>query len=108
MRLYKKKFGYKDLLLSTLAFCAVLCLFWFGFSNALRANSTEKLRVTRAAIQKAIVNCYAVEGAYPPDIKYLQDHYGIEIDYSKYVVQYETAGSNIMPSVEILEKGGNS
>ncbi|WP_312695495.1 hypothetical protein [Caproiciproducens sp.] len=108
MRLYKKKFAYRDLLLSVLVFCAVLFLFWSGFNSTLRANNAEKLRVTRAAIQKAVVNCYAVEGSYPPDIKYLEDHYGIAIDYSKYVVQYETAGNNIMPSVQVLEKGADS
>ncbi|WP_444642748.1 hypothetical protein ACRQU7_00115 [Caproiciproducens sp. R1] len=108
MRLYKKKFAYRDLLLSVLIFCALLYLFWSGLSSALRANSEEKLRVTRAAVQKAIVNCYAVEGFYPPDIQYLENHYGIEIDHGKYVVQYETAGSNIMPSVRVLEKGAES
>ncbi|MBW7572937.1 hypothetical protein [Caproiciproducens faecalis] len=108
MRLYKKKFAYRDLLLSVLVFSAVLFLFWGGFTSAVRANSAEKLRVTRAAVQKAIISCYAVEGFYPPDIQYLEDHYGIEIDHSKYVVQYETAGSNIMPSVQVLEKGAES
>jgi hypothetical protein len=59
----------------------------------------------RSAVQKSIVNCYAIEGVYPPNIKYLEDHYGIVINHDKYVVQYELAGSNVMPSVNIIPKG---
>ncbi len=108
MKLYKTKFAYKDLILSMLIFCGVICLFWYGFSSTAQANSSEKLQVTRSAIQKSIVNCYAVEGFYPPNIKYVEDHYGILIDHSKYIVNYELIGSNVMPSVEILEKGSDS
>lgn len=105
MNLYKTKFQYKELILPVLIFCAVLCLFWFGFTNAASANSAQNLQVMRSAIQKSIVNCYAIEGVYPPDVKYLEDHYGILIDHNKYIINYDLAGSNIMPSVQILEKG---
>ena len=108
MKLYKKKFAYRELVLAILIFCCVLGLFWYGFNNAARANNAEKLQLTRAAIQKSIVSCYAVEGAYPPDVKYLEDHYGIVIDHNQYIVKYELAGSNVMPSVEVLEKGSDS
>ncbi|MCY1714664.1 hypothetical protein [Caproiciproducens galactitolivorans] len=104
----RKKSPYRRILLSVLAFCAVLCLFWCGFGSAQRANSREKLQITQSAIQKGIVSCYAVEGFYPPNIKYLEEHYGISIDHSKYIVHYETAGGNVMPSVEVLEKNSNS
>lgn len=104
----KKKFTYHKVLLSALAFCAVLSVFWFGFGTAQSANSHEKLLVTQSAIQKAIVSCYAVEGFYPPNIKYLEDHYGISIDHTRYIVHYESAGGNVMPSVEVFEKKSNS
>lgn len=61
----------------------------------------------RAAVQKSIANCYATEGAYPPNIKYLEDHYGIVINHDKYVVQYELVGTNVMPSFNIIEKGSD-
>jgi hypothetical protein len=108
MKLYKMKFAYKDLVLTILIFCSILGLFWYGFSSTFRAHNAEKLELTRAAVEKSIVSCYAVEGAYPPDIQYLEDHYGIVIDHSKFIVKYELVGSNVMPSVEILEKGSDS
>lgn len=93
------------LVASLLVFCAILALFWFGFGNAAGGNRAQNLKVTRTAIQKAIVSCYAIEGTYPSDIKYLEDHYGVMINHEKYVVSYETAGDNVMPSFEVLEKG---
>lgn len=104
MKLYKKKFAYRDLLLSIVIFFTVLGLALYGFSNAQRANDTQKLELTRTAIQKSIVSCYAVEGFYPPNLQYLENHYGITVDHSKFIVNYELAGSNIMPSVKIIEK----
>ena len=108
MKLYKTKFAYRDLVVSILIFCAIICLFWYGFSNTIQANSAQQLNVTRTAIQKSIVNCYAVEGSYPPNIQFVEDHYGIKIDHSKYIVNYELIGSNVMPSVQVLEKGSES
>ena len=105
MYLYKRKFTHRDLILPVLIFCAMLVMFWFGFSRTSSANSIQSLQVMRSAIQKSIVSCYAIEGVYPPNVKYLEDHYGIIIDHSKYIINYDLAGSNIMPSVEILEKG---
>ena len=105
MYLYRRRFSYRDLILPIFIFCVLLTLFWFGFGNTANANSTQNLQVMQSAIHSAIVNCYANEGVYPPNIEYLEDHYGIVINHDKYIVQYELAGSNIMPSVEVLEKG---
>ena len=58
------------------------------------------------AIQKSLVNCYAIEGAYPPDIAYLEKHCGLIIDHEAYVVDYQTIGSNIRPSVLVVPRGG--
>lgn len=105
MKLYHTKELPHGLIGSIVVFAAVLCLFWFGFTSTSDSNRAESLKVTRAAIEKAVVSCYAIEGVYPPDIKYLEDHYGVMINHDQYIVTYETAGSNIMPSIQVLEKG---
>jgi hypothetical protein len=106
LRLYKKKSAYRGPVAAVLIFLAVIGLFRYGFGSISGANGEEDRNMTQAAIQKAVVNCYAIEGVYPPDVKYLEDHYGVVVNHSKYVVSYELAGSNIMPSVEVQEKGG--
>lgn len=105
LKLYKSKSSNRALPVSILIFCAVLCLFWFGFSDTSEANSAKSLDVTRTAVQKAVINCYAIEGVYPPNIKYLEDHYGVAINHDKYIINYDLIGSNVMPSVEVLERG---
>lgn len=105
MHIYKQKAAHAGLILPIVIFCAMLALFWYGFSVSAEGNGARDLQVTQAAVQKAVVNCYAIEGVYPSDVKYLEDHYGLVINHEKYIVHYELIGSNVMPSVEVLKKG---
>jgi len=41
----------------------------------------------RNAVRKALVTCYSVEGFYPKNIEYLEDHYAVLID-KNYIVDY--------------------
>ncbi len=56
------------------------------------------------AIRKAAVQCYALEGSYPPDIAYLKAHYGLQFDESRYAYRYEIFASNLMPEIEVHER----
>jgi len=56
-------------------------------------------------IQKAAVQCYALEGEYPPDVEYLRDNYGVIMDTDKYYFYYDAAlGSSIMPDIAVIAK----
>ena len=55
------------------------------------------------SVRRAAVTCYAVEGIYPPDLAYLQEHYGIQADDSNYTVFYEAFASNMMPDITVVE-----
>ena len=56
-------------------------------------------------IRKAAVQCYALEGEYPPTLEYLCDNYGVILDESKYYYFYSAAfSSNMMPDVVVLPK----
>ena len=50
------------------------------------------------------MTCYASEGVYPPDLEYLKDHYGVQIDEERYTVFYERFAQNLMPDITVLEK----
>ncbi|NTV88804.1 MAG: hypothetical protein HGA22_00335 [Clostridiales bacterium] len=56
------------------------------------------------ALRKASVQCYALEGSYPPDLEYLVQHYGIVINEDRFYYHYELIGSNIMPDIAVLRK----
>ena len=60
------------------------------------------------SIRRAAVSCYAAEGSYPQNVDYLAEHYGVQLDTRKYVVNYSVMGSNTLPYIEVVPKGGRS
>lgn len=57
------------------------------------------------AVLRSAVQCYAVEGAYPNSLAYLEDHYGLVINHERYIVSYKAFASNIAPTVRVLLRG---
>ncbi|PNV62680.1 hypothetical protein C0033_06510 [Clostridium sp. chh4-2] len=106
----KEKRSIIGILLSAVLFAAVLCIFWLGVSF-FSAKADEKGADTlRRGISRASVQCYAIEGRYPPSVAYLEENYGIQIDESRYNVFYSGFASNIMPEITVIpvkkESGG--
>lgn len=67
-------------------------------------TAEEQQGLVEDAIRRAVVQCYAIEGMYPPNMAYLEDEYGIKIDEEKYIVHYEVFASNIMPDIIVIRK----
>lgn len=61
-------------------------------------------RQLETSIRRSVMACYADEGVYPPDIDYLKDHYGIQIDEERFVVYYSVFAENLMPDITVLER----
>lgn len=62
----------------------------------------RRLDEIRDTVISSVSQCYALEGAYPPDLKYLEDNYGLIMDKSCYIYHYEMFASNIFPDVKVL------
>lgn len=87
----------------SLAVFLLFMVFLIVSTNSLKNTSDkESIKSLENAINKTIVECYAIEGYYPPNIKYLEDNYGLTINKDKYIVHYEAFASNIYPDVNIL------
>ena len=65
---------------------------------------TEGIEQLEQAVRRGAVACYAAEGIYPPTLEYLEQHYGIQVDRTRYRVIYDVYASNRMPDVTVLEK----
>ena len=76
----------------------------FGMRSFWRDANPDRTEAVVQAIRKASVQCYALEGSYPPDVAYLAEHYGLAIDMERYAVRYEVFASNIMPEIEVHER----
>ena len=64
----------------------------------------EGAAAIRAVIEDTARQCYVVEGVYPPNLAYLEEHYGIQINTKDYYVTYEAFASNLPPSVRVAFK----
>lgn len=64
----------------------------------------EQLRMAEDTLRRAVVTCYALEGRYPPDVAYLRDHYGLQLNDTVYTIHYEIFAENIMPEITVLER----
>ena len=62
----------------------------------------EGAETLRSAIARASVQCYAIEGRYPPSVQYLEENYGIRIDRERFHVFYEGFASNIIPDITVI------
>jgi len=82
----------------------VLLGFLTSLSNLEQGQSAEGKRQLEDALRRASVACYAAEGIYPPDLDYLREHYGIQIDETRYAVAYDVFASNLMPDITVLER----
>ena len=79
----------------------VMAVVWVGLARTRASSHEGQIEMMQTAIERAAVQCYALEGAYPPDVQYLT-RYGIDVDESLYIVTYETYGSNIRPYILVL------
>ena len=83
---------------------AVLVVFLTTVSGLEQRNSDEGRKQLELTLQRCAVACYATEGIYPPDVDYMKEHYGIQIDEERYTVIYEAFAENLMPEIVVLEK----
>lgn len=91
-------------------FKSILCysLILIGFLGAV-FYIQDKLDIQQTtfieqATKKAALQCYALEGFYPPDLSYLEVHYGLRINKERYDIYYDAFSNHIMPDIQIILK----
>lgn len=82
----------------------VLLFFLSAVSNLDDGRVSEDKKQLEDIINKAVVSCYSIEGAYPSSIEYVLKNYGIRYNDEEYVIKYEFYASNLMPDITVLER----
>ena len=99
----KKTFSitsYLPVLLLVLALC-----FFVAFSGSFaKANLSYEKDLLQKALDRSITQCYALEGTYPNNLEYLEEHYGLTYNKEHFYVDYQYIGGNLRPDVTIIEK----
>lgn len=83
---------------------AVLVCFLLALSRLDMGRRAEGKQQLEEALRRTAVTCYASEGFYPPDVAYMQEHYGLRWDEKTYTVRYEVFAANLMPDITVLEQ----
>ncbi len=91
-------------ILSYFIFILFIIYLIIGVDSAKKNNDEERYSILKDAIYRSSVQCYAIEGYYPPNIEYLENNYGLVVDHNKYVINYSVFASNIMPEIEVFLK----
>ena len=97
----KRKFSLGPVLVIPLAIAAVL-MFTTAVANLQEGQQSEGKQQLEDAVRRSAVACYAAEGIYPPNLEYLEEHYGVQIDEERYTVYYEVFAENLMPEITVL------
>lgn len=96
----------RNILLSAGGFAVIAALFLSGVSMVSDRTDIEEEETLRRAINRGIVHCYSIEGAYPENLQYLKDCYGLTYNEEIFFVDYQVLGSNILPDVTIIDRRG--
>jgi len=94
----------KKINLPVLGFLVLLIAFLYGVSNVSATTTSKQLESLENALHRSIVQCYAIEGMYPPSLDYLREHYGLLYDEEAFFIDYSPIASNLMPDVTIISR----
>lgn len=100
----KRPLFLKVIAIPIITFLGILSILILGVQKMNALGDEQELKLTQAALKKAIIQCYAIEGFYPAELSYLEDNYYIRVDHDKYNIYYDCFSSNIMPEFDVYEK----
>ena len=73
--------------------------------NSVSYNTTvQQQKSLESALQRGIIECYALEGSYPESLQYLEEHYGVIYNKKQFFVDYQPIAENIMPNVTVIKR----
>ncbi len=67
-------------------------------------SDEEALASIERSIRDCALQCYVVEGVYPPSLSYLEEHYGLTLNKEDYYIHYDIFAENLPPEVRITRR----
>ena len=86
----------------------VLALVIAGFSLSIsqleEGHHQQDKALLEDVLRRTAVACFASDGFYPPNVAYMQQHYGLRYDENRFTVHYDRFASNLMPDITVIDK----
>ena len=83
-------------------FTVIAVLFFLAVDATGRSSIAREQESLENALARDIIQCYAIEGRYPPNLEYLEQHYGLTYDKKTFFIDYMPIAANLYPDVTIL------
>ena len=87
---------------SLVLFASIAALFFFAVDATGKSSISKQQQSLENALSRDIVQCYAIEGRYPPSLEYLEQHYGLTYDKNTFFVDYIPIAANLYPDVTVI------
>ena len=78
---------------------------FFAVNDMMQKIREQKIDAIRENILSTAVQCYTVEGVFPPNLAYMEEQYGLVVDKDAYIITYDAFSSNVLPDVRVLVRG---
>lgn len=91
-------------LIPIVIFLAFFLLFLGSLSTVSETTLTKQQESLETALYRSVIQCYTLEGTYPPSLSYIESHYGLIYDKDLFFVDYRPVGSNMMPDITVIRK----
>ncbi len=94
----------RNIVVALIVVCVLCVVCFFGIQALAEQMEEQRATAVRNSIVETALQCYAVEGAYPSSLSYLEDHYGLVVNRNDYVISYEAFASNVAPTVVVIPR----
>lgn len=100
----KKSHPLKNILFSLLLFVGVLVVFNYSIDTMSQNSLQQQKENLESAINRSVVQYYAIEGKYPESLSELEKDYGLTYNKKLFFVDYQVIGENIAPDIVVIER----
>lgn len=103
--MYSDKKKKHTLWIGVLAILVLVFVLVYTFAgNSGQDLKEESAAAIQEAVRRSALQCYVVEGVYPPNLEYLEDNYGLEVNTHDFYVRYDAFASNLPPDIRVVAK----
>ena len=84
---------------------ALMSIYMINRAGSMNAVDSElQAEKVYQLIEKALIQCYALEGRYPVDSEFEEkmNKYGVILNRDKYIFYYDAFSSNILPDFYVI------
>ena len=86
----------------------IVALFFAVQRSSVRASEEEiqeSITSIKDAVRRRALQCYVIEGAYPENLAYLEENYGLTVNHDEYLIVYNAYAENLPPEVIVRYRG---